>query len=128
MLERLTFITNDTARQAPVRPVRIIRAVSIARRRSADYAPWERGRDAAAWLDGRAIVQPTMTLATTVFNVSRPLIEAARKDRGVVPVPFALGCLAFGWANASPAERVEFVRTVEETVWTALQHVTDPPV
>jgi hypothetical protein len=78
---------------------------------------------AADWLDGAAMVVPTMKLAAEMFGVSYPLITSMRQDRGWAPVPMPLGLLTLGWMHATDAERAAFASKFEAEVWRALEHV-----
>jgi hypothetical protein len=98
-------------------PIEVISAVSLAHRHRIE--PWERGRMAAAWADGRALVIPTVELASTVFDVSYPLIAKER-----CPASLPLKLLTYGWQAAAPYERDLFVRANLVPVWTAIERVT----
>jgi hypothetical protein len=99
-----------------IEPIEVISAVSLAHRHQ--IAPWERGRMAAAWLDGRALLKPTVALAADVFDVSYPLIAKEREPTS------AVGLLAYAWHAASSYERDLFVRANLIPVWTAVERVT----
>jgi hypothetical protein len=100
-----------------IEPIEVISAVSLAHRQRIE--PWERGRMAAAWVDGRALVIPTVELASNVFGVSYPLI---RKER--CPASLSLKLLAYGWEASTRAERERFIRENLLSVWTAIERVT----
>jgi hypothetical protein len=104
-----------------VRPVQIVKAVSLAHRKAGKF---EAARGAAAWVDGRALLDPTIELASEVFDVSYPLIADARVQLGLRPFSRPLGLLALGWSKASPAEKDAFTRANLTAIWVAIERVT----
>jgi len=97
---------------APVRSTRLISAQSIAK---AHWGPRQRAREAAAWVSGRAQIKATVALASTVFNVSEPLIhDALKREKNVTStlLPTALFHLGWAWDRATPAERAAFGRPI----------------
>jgi hypothetical protein len=100
-----------------IEPIEVISAVSLAHRHR--IAAWERGRMAAAWLDGRALLKPTVALAADVFDVSYPLIAKERESTSS-----AAGLLTYAWDAAIPYERDLFVRANLIPVWTVVERVT----
>jgi hypothetical protein len=106
----------------PIRPIPILRAVSIKHSNTPIYV---RASQAAAWLSGAIIVVPTLELAAQTFDVSRATVAAARKSSWSSPPSSAPGFMALGWAMASDSERAKFCAAYEPAVWRALEHVTD---
>jgi hypothetical protein len=99
-----------------IEPIQVLRAASLAHRQ---LPAWRNGQHAAAWVDGRAILIPTVELACDVFDVSYPLVA---KERCPASLPPKL--LAYGWEASTVGERDRFIRENLLQVWTAVERVT----
>jgi hypothetical protein len=71
-----TLLTTNG--QAPATP--IVTGQHIAKAR-VSYSPQQRADDAAAWLEGRVSIKPTVVLAAQTFRVRPALVVEARKQR-----------------------------------------------
>jgi hypothetical protein len=93
-----------------------LRAASLAHR---ELPAWHRGQLAAAWVDGRAVLIPTVELASNVFDVSYPLIAKER-----CPASLPLKLLAYGWQASAASERERFLRENLIPVWDTIDRIT----
>jgi hypothetical protein len=98
------------------------------------WAPWRRARLAAGWKLDLVRVEPTTKLASQVFNVSVPLVNAAIKElepavtngrskaNGTPATTVEL--LEHHWQQSSDAERYAFVRGRLAELWDRIDRLT----
>jgi hypothetical protein len=85
--------------------------------------PRQRAQIAANWVRGGVYVQPTVTLAATVFGVSAKLVaeEVAKLQATTGTMPTAIEAL---WDSLNDTERHHFARARLGFVWKALESAT----
>ncbi|HEY6753700.1 MAG TPA: hypothetical protein VI077_03155 [Pseudolabrys sp.] len=107
-----------------VEPISIVCARSIAHK---EMSPTLRAHHAAAWVEGRSLLRPTIKLAGEVYDVSYPLIARALATPGWWPPSSSmpLGMLAWGWLKSSERERAAFCDEYEADIWHSLEHAND---
>jgi hypothetical protein len=93
---------------------------------SVGYPLWVRAEDAARWLSGEVVVQPTAKMACQIFRVSYPVLKQAQALIGQNK-PRGDHVDGTGAATLSDDEVVELIAWVGiDRTWRALEKLTQP--
>jgi hypothetical protein len=119
MLQRTPFTTLEP----PVQAVQIRTGQSISK--SARYrTPRQRAREAAEWVTGGKVVQPSTKLAASVFQVSAQLVAEEVIKMGGVEILDIKSLADRLWKTMSQTERADFLETHQTSIWAVLDRIT----